>query len=98
LKGIDEGDFHTPIPIKRTRILDRFTESVSLREHKRGRLVGERGETLTTEGNIKSPLGIKISTEENSNRHGEDLRIECNLWRRSLRMGKLFRRESYESV
>jgi hypothetical protein len=89
---LSEGDFHTPISIKRTRILDWFAKSVSPREHKRGRSIRERGKTLTTEGNTKSPLGIKMSTEENSNHHGEDLGTECNSWR-NLRIGEHIRGE-----
>jgi hypothetical protein len=50
------------------------------------------GKALSTDRNTKSPLEIKISTEENSNRCGVDLRTESRS-RRSLRMGKLFRRE-----
>jgi hypothetical protein len=50
------------------------------------------GKALSTDRNTKSPLEIKISTEENSNHRGVDLRTESRS-RRSLRMGKLFRRE-----
>jgi hypothetical protein len=50
------------------------------------------GKALSTDRNTKSPLEIKISTEENSNHRGVDLGTESRS-RRSLRMGKLFRRE-----
>jgi hypothetical protein len=36
----------------------------------------EMGKTLTTERWTKSPLKIKLSMEESSNRHGEDLGVK----------------------
>jgi hypothetical protein len=55
------------------------------------------GKALSTDRNTKSPLEIKISTEENSNHRGVDLGTESRS-RRSLRMGKLFRREREREV
>jgi hypothetical protein len=41
----------------------------------------EMGKTLTTERRTKSPLEIKLSMEESSNRHGEDLGAESRAWK-----------------
>jgi hypothetical protein len=38
----------------------------------------EMGKTLTTERWTKSPLKIKLSTEESSNCHGEDLGVKSH--------------------
>jgi hypothetical protein len=51
------------------------------------------GKALTTEGNTKSQLGIKIFMEENSNCHGEDLGTESNSWKREERSEEQIRRE-----
>jgi hypothetical protein len=40
----------------------------------------EIGKTLTTERRTKSPLEIKLSTEESSSRHGDDLGAETRAW------------------
>jgi hypothetical protein len=37
------------------------------------------GKTLTTYRRTKSPLEIKLSIEESSNRHGEYLGVECRM-------------------
>jgi hypothetical protein len=45
----------------------------------------EMGKTLTTKRRIKSPLEIKLSMEESSSRHGEDLGAETHDWEREIR-------------
>jgi hypothetical protein len=42
----------------------------------------EMGKTLTTERRTKSPLKIKLSMEESSSRHGEDLGAKTCAWER----------------
>jgi hypothetical protein len=44
----------------------------------------EMGKTLTTERRTKSPLEIKLSTEESSSHHGEDLGAETRAWEREF--------------
>jgi hypothetical protein len=41
----------------------------------------EMGKTLTMERRTKSPLEIKLFTEESSNLHGEDLGAESCTWK-----------------
>jgi hypothetical protein len=53
----------------------------------------EIGKTLTTERGTKSPLEIKLSTEESSNCHGEDLGAESRTWKEKKRRENCFCRE-----
>jgi hypothetical protein len=43
------------------------------------------GKTLTIERRTKSPLEIKLSMEESSSHHGEDLGAETRAWEREIR-------------
>jgi hypothetical protein len=45
-------------------------------------MLGEDGRGLTKEESTKSPLGIEISMEDNSNRHGGGLGIKSSSWER----------------
>jgi hypothetical protein len=45
----------------------------------------EMGKTLTTERRTKSQLKIKLSMEESSSRHGEDLGAKTRAWERENR-------------
>jgi hypothetical protein len=56
-------------------------------------LIREDGRGLTKDDSTKSPLGIEISTKKGSNCHGVGLGTESSSWRKSLRRGKLLRRE-----
>jgi hypothetical protein len=53
----------------------------------------EMGKTLTTERRTKSPLEIKLFTEESSNHHGEDLGAESPMRKEKERRGNCFWRE-----
>jgi hypothetical protein len=53
----------------------------------------EMGKTLTTERRTKSPLEIKLSMEESSNRHGEDLGAESRAWKEKKQRENCFFRE-----
>jgi hypothetical protein len=58
-------------------------------------MLGEDGRGLTKEESTKSPLGIEISMEDNSNRHGGGLGIKSSSWERERekQSEKLFWRE-----
>jgi hypothetical protein len=53
----------------------------------------EMRKTLTTERRTKSPLEIKLSTEESSNSHGEDLGAESRTWKEKKQRENCFCRE-----
>jgi hypothetical protein len=50
----------------------------------------EMGKTLTTERRTKSPLEIKLSMEESSNHHGEDLGAESRVRKEKKRRENCF--------
>jgi hypothetical protein len=50
----------------------------------------EMGKTLTMERRTKSPLEIKLSMEESSNRHGEDLGAESRMRKENERRETVF--------
>jgi hypothetical protein len=56
-------------------------------------MIGEDGRGLTKEESTKSPLGIKISTVENSNCHGSGIGTESSSWEKEIRSKELFWRE-----
>jgi hypothetical protein len=79
LEGDWGGGFHTPIPTKNTRTRSRLGGLVSSVGQKKAKETDkEIGKTLTTM-RTKSPLEIKISMEESSNCHGEDLGAESHM-------------------
>jgi hypothetical protein len=53
----------------------------------------EMGKTLTMKRRTKSPLEIKLSTEEISNHHGEDLGAESRVRKEKERRENYFLRE-----
>jgi hypothetical protein len=53
----------------------------------------EMGKTLTTERRTKSPLEMKLSTEESSNHHGEDLGAKSHARKEKKRRENCFWRE-----
>jgi hypothetical protein len=58
----------------------------------------EMGKTLTTERRTKSPLEIKLSIEQSSNHHGEDLGAESSVRESDLELETIFEREGHRSV
>jgi hypothetical protein len=50
----------------------------------------EMGKTLTMERRTKSPLEIKLSMEESSNHHGEDLGAESHMRKENKRREIVF--------
>jgi hypothetical protein len=59
----------------------------------------EMWKTLTMERRTKSPLEIKLSMEESSNRHGEDLGAESRMRKENERRENCFWRErGHESI
>jgi hypothetical protein len=79
LEGDWVGGFHTPIPTKSTRIRGQLGGLVSPVGQKMKETDKKMGKTLTTYRRTKSPLEIKLSIEESSNRHGEYLGVECRM-------------------
>jgi hypothetical protein len=53
----------------------------------------EMGKIVTTERRTKSPLEIKLSMEESSNHHGEELGAESYTWKEKKRRENYFCRE-----
>jgi hypothetical protein len=58
----------------------------------------EMGKTLTTERRTKFPLEIKLSMEESSSHHGEDLGAETHAWESEIQRELILERESHGSV
>jgi hypothetical protein len=64
-------------PVRDISLTDRSTMEETTFERERGELTKER--------RTKSPLEIKLSMEESSNRHREDLGAETRAWEREIR-------------
>jgi hypothetical protein len=97
LRGIEEEPFTSQSLSREPKTRDQFRNLVSLVGYPLRKTLGENGRGLSMEGSTKSPPGIKISMEENSNLHGGDLGTKSHSWVRKNQREKLFRREKVTS-